>query len=328
MFVKENETAQSQRNVKNALTIGLLLPTWTGGLAGETPSWKSLLALVQHAETIGFDSIWIADDLLYKFDNGEKIGLWECWSMLSALAAATTHITLGSLVSCNNYRHPALLTKIADTVNEISGGRLVLGLGTGGDEGQHHTFGFPWKHRSNRFEEALAIIHSLLRTGYVDFHGEYYQVQACELAPQGSHSRSIPILIGTENPGPRMLSLVARYADIWNGLQAFEKSSPALIPSVRNALDRACQEQQRDPDTLARTVTIGVSLLPPGHPIRFGAWDMTGGTLTGSPEELVEIFLAFAQEGISQLQISLTPCTRAGIDAFVPTLSLLKKSMG
>jgi len=144
--------------------------------AGETLRWAELLAMAQTAEAVGFDSLWLADHLLMRFSlpdlEDRIIGAWDCWSLLAALAAGTERIALGTLVSCTGYRNPALLAKMADTIDEISGGRLILGLGAGWYEPEYRAFGYPYDHRVSRFAEALQIIVPLLRTGTVDVQGQ------------------------------------------------------------------------------------------------------------------------------------------------------------
>ena len=218
-------------------------------------------------------------------------------------------------------RNPALLAKMADTVDEISDGRLILGLGAGGDSGEHRAFGFRWEHRFSRFEEALTVIRGLLREGQADFEGTYYRVRGCELRPRGPRKNGPPVLIGTVTPGPRMLRLTAQYADLWNGWLAFGRSSPEEISPLHAVLDHACEKIGRDPATLGRSVAIGVAL--PGHRLTFGPWDITSGALTGSPEELAAALRAFARQSISHVQIYLAPNTLVGIEAFAPVLELL-----
>src|SRR5262245_19852203 len=141
--------------------IGLILPYSDLYLGGITPHWSDLAALAQLAEDVGFDSVWVPDHLLFRFPGVATGGAWECWSLLAALAAVTSRVALGPIVTCTAYRNPALLAKIAATVDEISGGRLILGLGAGWHEPEYHAFGYPFDHRFDRFEEALTIITGL-----------------------------------------------------------------------------------------------------------------------------------------------------------------------
>jgi alkanesulfonate monooxygenase SsuD/methylene tetrahydromethanopterin reductase-like flavin-dependent oxidoreductase (luciferase family) len=146
----------------------------------------------------------------------------------------TRQIALGPLVSCTSYRNPALLAKMADTVDEISGGRLILGLGAGWCESEYQAFGYPFDHRASRFEEAAQIIQALLHEGRVDFVGDYYQAQGCELRPRGPQARRLPIMVAAH--GPRMLRAAAQHADIWNT----EWLVPTDLPPVLADVDTAC----------------------------------------------------------------------------------------
>ena len=141
-------------------------------------SWNEIKDTVQQSEELEFDSIWVYDHLLYR-NNGKTTGIWESWSMLSAMAAVSKHVELGTLVACNSFRNPALLAKMAHTLDEISGGRLILGLGAGWNQPEYEAFGIPYDHRVSRFEEAVQIIQPLLKTGQVDFSGKYYQAKEC-----------------------------------------------------------------------------------------------------------------------------------------------------
>ncbi|HKM73588.1 MAG TPA: LLM class flavin-dependent oxidoreductase [Stellaceae bacterium] len=172
------------------LKVGLLLSVAEGS-AGER--WANLKAMARHAEAAGFDSLWIADHMSVPVSPGEpERGRWECWSILAALAAVTERVELGTLVTCTSFRNPALLAKMADTVEEISDGRLILGLGAGYYEPEYRAFGFPFDHRVGRFEEALQIVYGLLRRGTIDFNGQYYQARDCELTPRGPRPGGLP----------------------------------------------------------------------------------------------------------------------------------------
>ena len=180
----------SQRPIK----VGINLPTVEDTMAGKTARWADLLAFAQRAEALGFDSLWVPDHLLLKWQEQTR-GIWECWSLLAALAAVTSRVELGPLVTCTAFRSPALLTKMADTVDEISGGRLILGLGAGWSGPEDRAFGSPSDHRVDRFEEALQIIRPLLREGRVDFEGRYHRARDCELLPRGPRRAGQPLLV-------------------------------------------------------------------------------------------------------------------------------------
>jgi alkanesulfonate monooxygenase SsuD/methylene tetrahydromethanopterin reductase-like flavin-dependent oxidoreductase (luciferase family) len=306
---------------KRPLKVGLLLPQWTGSLDGETPRWKDAEAVARLAEQAGFDSLWVSDVLLVKFQEGGPLGIWECWSWLSAVAAITSRVELGTLVVSNTFRNPALLAKMADTVDEISGGRLILGIGAGGNDNEHDAFGLPWPRRFDRLEEGLTIIRDLLRNNHADFEGEFYRVVDCELLPRGPRPQGPPIMVGSNGMGPRMFRIMARYADMSNIWLAFGDCAPSVLPPLTASLDEACIQEGRDPATLERTVTVGVAF--GDHRLEFGPWNITKGALSGSPEQLAGYLRAFADQGVAHIQVYLAPTTEAGIEMFAPVLDLL-----
>jgi alkanesulfonate monooxygenase SsuD/methylene tetrahydromethanopterin reductase-like flavin-dependent oxidoreductase (luciferase family) len=317
-------------DVAQPVKVGLMLPTWTAGTgaarwsAWSDPAmvrWPNLAATARIAEDAGFDSIWVPDHLLidgsYAAPDGVSMlaaeteadpasGVWESWSMLAGLAAVTSRIRFGTLVTCTGFRSPAHLARIADTVDEISGGRVILGLGAGDHGREHDAFGFVWPRRIDRFEEALQIIVPLLRDGRVDFAGEFYSARDCEIRPRGRHGGP-PILVGALGTGPRMLGLVARYADMWNGWFGFKGDERARIEPIRRLVDAACVEQDRDPATLERTVGISVAM-PGTHAV--------DGTLTGSPSEIAAGLATYAAFGVDLVQVVMASPTPARVEAF------------
>jgi probable F420-dependent oxidoreductase len=297
------------------LKIGLMLPDTEREMAGGTARWADLLAMARAAEDAGFDSLWVSDHLIFRFEDKAPQGVWECWSLLSALAAVTSRMEIGPLVSCAGFRNPALLAKTAATVDEIAGGRLILGLGAGWHEPEYAAFGYPFDHRVGRFEEAFAIVRGLLRDGHVDFRGRWYVARDCELRPRGPRPDGPPIMIGSV--APRMLALCARHADLWN---AWGRNDPAEVPPLRALVDAACREAGRDPATLGRTVSVLVDL-----PGRAGRPRERPPFLTGSPEELAETFRGYAREGISHVQVVLDPNSVAGIEGLAPVLAILDR---
>ncbi|MFW6075682.1 MAG: LLM class flavin-dependent oxidoreductase [Chloroflexota bacterium] len=297
--------------------VGIILPVAEWRMDGETPRWSDLLVMSRRAEELGFDSIWVVDHLLVVSDDEPTAGVWEGWSLLSALAAATERVELGSLVACMGFRNPALLAKMAETVDEISDGRLVLGLGAGHHEPEYRAFGFPFDHRVSRFEEAIQIIHGLLRDGSVDFAGHYHQARDCVLRPRGPRPGGIPIMIGTT--GPRMLRLTAHYADTWNVyFDKTDNSVDGLRPLI-DTVDAACADAGRDPATLERTASILVGLE--------GRTEVQGPAVTpfsGSIDDLANEIRTYAGLGISHVQIRVEPNTLASIDRLAPVLERVR----
>ena len=154
-------------------------------------------------EEAEFDSIWVYDHFFLRWPERPTVATWECWTTLSALAQATTRVQLGSMVLGVPFRNPAVVAKMASTLDEVSGGRLILGLGAGWHEPEFSATGAPFDHRAGRFEEALKIICPLLRDGRVDFEGAFYSARESELAPRGPRAKGPPIMLA--GAGPRML---------------------------------------------------------------------------------------------------------------------------
>ena len=299
---------------KRPLKVGINLPTTEGAIAGKTPRWSDLFAFAERAEALGFDSLWVPDHLLVTWQE-QTHGIWECWSLLAALAAVTHRVELGSLVSCTTFRNPALLAKMADTVDEISGGRLIVGLGAGWDGPEERAFDLKSDHRVDRFEEALQIIVPLLRTGRVDFAGKYYQARDCELRPRGPRPGGPSILVGAKSP--RMLRLAATYADLWN-VQGPLRRPEETIP-LRAAGDAACAEVGRDPSTLARSASVVVNV--PVAQAQSGQQGRQPQPM--SPEEVAGTLRGYAREGLSHVQLWLVPNAIASLEWFKAVLDLL-----
>lgn len=309
------------------LELGIFLDVFEGsdptGQVTAAKRWHELRTFARRAESLGFDSLWLPDHLLWRdhAGKGSTRGAWEAWSILAALAADTERIELGTLVACAAFRNPALVAKMADTVEEISGGRLILGLGAGYHEPEFSAFGYPYDHRVSRFGEALTIITTLLRQGEIDFTGTYYQASDCQLRPRGQRPGGPPILVAGGFPaGPRIVHLGAERADLWNDWLVWGRSWPDAIPPLRQRLDDACLAAGRDPASLRRTATIQIA---------FGDEPGDGSSLeqplVGTPEALAEAFRRFARQGISQLQLALTPNTEASLEALAPALDLLDR---
>jgi alkanesulfonate monooxygenase SsuD/methylene tetrahydromethanopterin reductase-like flavin-dependent oxidoreductase (luciferase family) len=298
---------------KRPLKVGINLPTVEGTMEGSTASWADLFAFTERAEALGFDSLWVPDHLLLTWQE-QTHGIWECWSLLAALAAVTSRVALGPLVACTAFRSTALLAKTADTVDEISSGRLILGLGAGWNGPEDRAFGAQSDHRVDRFEEALQIIVPLLRMGQVDFEGKYYQARGCELRPRGPRPGGPPILIGAK--GPRMLRLAATYADLWNAEGPMRR--PEEIIPLRASGDTACAGVGRDPATLGRSASVAIDL-----PMAQAQRSSAQGEQPASPGEIAEMLRGYAREGLSHVQLWLSPSTIAGLEWFKGVLDQL-----
>ncbi len=298
------------------LKVGVQLPE-----VERVVRWPELVAMARTAEDVGLDSIWIGDHLLYRYDDGETRGPWEAWTTLAGLAAATTRIQLGPLVASTSFHAPAMLAKLASTVDEISGGRLIVGLGAGWNETEYAAFGFPFDHRVSRFEEAFTIVRTLLRDGSIDFHGTYYDVSDCELLPR-SRPDGPPLLIGSM--GERMLAIALPHVDAWNAWFDWFGNTPDGLRPILARLDEACVAAGRDPGTLLRTAAVLVRM-PEGRGRKMAA--VAGGfaPIEGSPDEMAASLRAFADIGIGHLQLVVDPITQESIERLAPVLEALDR---
>jgi probable F420-dependent oxidoreductase len=285
--------------------------------------WPELREMALMAERVGFDSIWVGDHLLYRDPGRPPRGPWEAWSLLAALAATTERVEVGPLVASVSFHNPAMLAKKAATIDDISGGRLILGLGAGWNEPEYTAFGFPFDHRVDRFDEAFAIIRGLLREGAVDFAGRYHQARDCVLIPRPPREAGPPIMIGST--GPRMLRLAAAYADSWNTWFSWYGNRPEGIPALREKVDQACAAAGRDPATLERTVAVLVQVEGGEIPPRGGPQEKAP-PIRGSAEEMADALRAFAAEGIAHVQLVVDPITVSSIERLGPVLEELDRS--
>jgi len=301
--------------------IGLFVPHFEQPWNASSLRWADIATIAHRAEEVGFDSLWLPDHLLFRFPQVHQQGAWDAWSLLAALAATTQTIEIGPLVACTSFRNPTLIAKMADTIDEISGSRLILGLGAGWHEPEYAAFGFPYDHLVSRFAEALQIITALLRTGHVDFDGAYYTARDCELRPRGPRLEGPPLLIG--GSGDLMLRLAARYGDAWN---ADRQNDVAVVQSLNARVDAACHDEGRDPASLSRIIGIQVDLVNVSRQaMQPRQWVMAPWPLTGTPEELAAQIRRYAEARVEHMMIWIDPVSVAGIEAFAPVLELLDR---
>ena len=303
---------------RRRLAVGIQLPEieWEA-------RWSDLRALALRAEELSFDAVWYGDHLLYRRPGDERArGPWEAWTILAGLAAVTSRVLIGPLVAATAFHNPAMLAKKAATVDEISGGRLVVGLGAGWNETEFRAFGFPFDHRISRFEEAFTIVRTLLRDGAIDFSGTFFTVRDCELAPR-PRPGGPPLLVGSS--GERMLAITIPHVDAWNAWFDSFGNRPAGVAALRDRVDAACRDAGRDPSTVARTLAVQVRL--PG-----GSGRLMGDRgrppimpVAGSPDEIAGVLRAFAAQGISHVQLVVDPITLASLDALAPVLEALDR---
>jgi len=301
------------------LLVGVQLPE-----VERTVRWADLLDMAQAAEAIGLDSLWVGDHLLYHWPDRRPRGPWEAWSILAALAAVTERVQLGPLVTATSFRSPPLLAKMAATVDEISAGRLILGLGAGWNETEYRAYGFPYDQRVARFEEAFTIIRTLLRDGAIDFEGRFYSARDCELLPRGPRPAGPPLLIGSH--GPRMLRLTAPHVDAWNAWHDWFGNDPAEFAKVSATVTDAVVAAGRPPTAVGRTAAVLVQLPGGVGRIQGERPRNPAPPVAGPPDVIAERLAAFADAGASHLQLVLDPITVASIRALEPVLQALDQS--
>ena len=261
----------------------------------------------------------MGDHLLYRDAETGARGPWEAWSVLAALAEATERVELGPLVAATSFHSPAMLAKKAATVDEISGGRLILGLGAGWHRPEYDAFGFPYDHRVSRFEEAFTVIRTLIRTGHIDFQGTYYWLRDAELAPPAR--RDIKLMVGSN--GPRMLRITAPHVDMWNTWHVwFGNRAGGLAPLVAR-LEAACVEVSRDPEEIEKTAAVYVQ-------VSRGAGRVAGSgdrpriePITGSHQEIAARLAEFAELGLHHIQVVLDPIDVAAVEELGEVIRLL-----
>ena len=268
--------------------------------------WGELRDQALAAEESGLDSIWAADHLIFR-EDGSSSGIHECWTMLAAVAAITRRVEIGPLVLALPFRNPALTAKMATALDEVSGGRLILGLGCGWHEPEFDAFDYPFDHRVGRFEEGLNVVLPLLRTGSAQLNGRWHRADA-ELLPPGPRPNGPPILIAGRRP--RMLRLVARHADAWNAAWFGRREEATALEERIGHLREACAAEGRDPATITLTAGLFVSF-----PALLGAEHEAPpeNALSGDAAEVGRELAAYAELGIEHVIVHVWPPNAAGV---------------
>lgn len=298
-----------------AFEIGLVLPMGESFVDGSTTRWVEIRDLALRAEEIGFDTVWTADELLWRPANGRTQGWWECVAMTGAVAAATSRVKVGTWILSALHRNPGITAKAVETLDEISGGRFVFGLGSGHAGRQGHTFGLPEDHVVGRFLEAVEIMVALLRKGQADFEGTFHAARDLEHRPVGPRPGGIPIMIGAK--GPKMLNVAARHADIWSWYVE-ERSDLSEFGPRLATLEATCVEVGRDPATIGKSA--GIVVEPTSMT---GSEAILGTPIRGTPEQIADELRAFGVAGFTNLELLVWPPTPAALDAMIPVFELL-----
>ena len=294
-----------------AMRIGVVLPHGEGdsspaGAPPATLGWPEIRAFAERAAGLGLDSLWVFDHLIMRMEDEPESGLHEALTILTATAAVTQRAALGVLVACTSFRNPALLAKMAATLDDISGGRLILGLGCGWHEPEYEAFGYEFGHRVGRFEESLDIIRPLLRGETVTLDGEWVQARDAVLRPPPARL-DIPLLIASK--GPRMMRLAARDAQAWNTAWYAGPDHERFVSRVAG-IRAACETAGRDPATM--DITVGFSARAPGGAPRDD--EPPGSTFSGSVDELAARLADWDAAGVGHVITSLGTASPAALD--------------
>jgi len=279
--------------------------------------WPEYLDLARRAEAAGYDSVWVGDHLLYDLPDGSTRGPYEAWTTLAAIAAVTERVELGPLVASTSFHGPAMLAKQAATVDAISGGRLVVGLGAGWNRREYDAFGFAYDRRVSRFEEALAVIVPLLREGRTTFHGQFYDVDDCVVDPRPVRPGGPPVMLGSTSP--RMLSIGLPVVDAWNVWWSIYDNSVERFARVKAEVDAVTPPGRAVEATAAVLVT-----LPGGRGRLMGEHYDTEVT-TVSPDDLGDHVRGLASAGAAHLQLVLDPITAESLDVVGQVLTDLDR---
>lgn len=292
--------------------LGAVLPILQSGPDRHAPGWFEVREQARRAEAIGFDTIWTPDELLWHVDDGPPRGAWDGVSMTGAVAAITSRAKIGTWVLSALHRNPGIIAKTVETLDEISGGRFVFGLGAGHVwPRQANAFGLPEDSVFARFEEALEIIVPLLREGHASFEGTFHAARDLAQEPRGPRPGRIPLMIGGN--GPRGQRAAVRYADIYSCYveETLDEVGPRLA-----SLDAICAEMGRDPATIGRSVGAWVRPLE--------ASGARPSSLSGSAEEIADAVRGFRAVGYDHVELMYLPATMEALEALAPVVEMLR----
>jgi len=297
--------------VTRSLSVGIQLPE-----VERDVRWPEYVVLARAAETAGFESVWVGDHYLYRGDEQPERGQWEAWTLLAGLAAVTRRVRLGPLVACAGFHNPGVLAKMAATVDEISGGRLVFGVGAGWNRPDFGAFGIPYDHRVARFEESFTILRQMLAGERVTLDGTYWQADELVLLPKPA--RRTPLMVGSN--GERMLSIALPHVDAWNTWYDDYGNTPEGFAALNARITDAAERAGRDPADIARSACVFVTL---DGATNDRPYDKPVAAVTGSMDDIAGHLSALADAGAGEAIIVVSPITEATIGGLGEVLELL-----
>jgi probable F420-dependent oxidoreductase len=278
--------------------------------------WPEYLAMARAAEAAGFHSIWLGDHLLYRGDGRPERGPWEAWTLLSALAAATERVRLGPLVACAGFHPPGLIAKMAATIDEVSGGRFVLGLGAGWNEAEFAAFGIPFDRRVSRFEEAFAIVRGLLAGERVTLAGRFWQADDAVLLPPPA--RRVPLMVGSN--GPRVLGITLPHVDAWNTWWDDYGNTVEGFAALDERISAAAREAGRPPEDVERSACVLIALDGGGERPATPA----APPVTGPPRRIAAHLRELAEAGADEAILVVDPITERSVRALAEAVALVR----
>jgi alkanesulfonate monooxygenase SsuD/methylene tetrahydromethanopterin reductase-like flavin-dependent oxidoreductase (luciferase family) len=297
------------------MKVGVMLPIGETDGPDGAPTWADITAVARAAEDGGLDSVWLADHFLYRDADGQEFGLHEAWTELAGVAAVTDRVEVGTLVVCTSFRNPVHLAKMAATLDVVSEGRLILGLGCGWHEPEYQAMGLPFDHLVGRFEEALTIIRGLLAGERVTLEGRYHRADGAILLPPPG--RRIPILVAARKE--RMLALTAKHADAWN--TAWYGAPDERLRTRLAGFDAALAAAGRTRDDVVPTVGIDVrDVDQPPVP------EPNPHAIAGSVEELAAVLRAYRDLRFGHVMVGLEPISVRSVERLAEAVTLARAS--
>ena len=277
--------------------------------------WVEYVAMARAAEEVGFDSVWLGDHLLYRDDGREERGPWDAWSLLAGLATVTERVRIGPLVACTAFAPPALLARKAAAVQEMSGGRLVLGLGAGWNRAEFEAFGLPFDHRAARFVESFDVIRRLLAGETVRHAGDFMHLVNAVVLPMPETPP--PLMVGSV--GERVLRATLPHVDAWNCWYAWFGNTPEGFAAQNDRVSELARDCGRDPGEIKRSATVFVAL-DDSESARPHA-DLT--PITGSSATIAARLKEFDSAGVDEAILVISPITEQSIRRLADVVATL-----
>jgi probable F420-dependent oxidoreductase len=293
------------------LSVGVQLPE-----VERDVRWPEVVAMAHAAEEVGFDSIWLGDHLLYRGDGRPERGPWDSWTMLAALAASTERVRLGPLVACSAFHPPGMLARMATTIDEVSGGRFVLGIGAGWNQTEFDAFGIAFAERASRFEEAFEIVRRLLGGERVTFEGRFWRIEDAVLLPEPR--RRVPLMVGSN--GDRLLRAALPHVDAWNTWYADYGNTSDGFRALNGHVTGLAEAAGRASSDVSRSACALVVIDRDA-----GERPIDGGVvpLEGTAGSVADGIRALAEAGADEAILVLSPITERSIRSMGEVLALL-----